>query len=122
MTNAPPPTGGKPLTVTTGPVVSTVNVRFGKIYAPVAEGSTVISVPPIPGRIVTVQTLLAASDARLSTDPWPTLISASVSVIAVVEVNVTVKVALPPINLSGEIVSGGAALRTMWTTIAQPVE
>ena len=39
-----------------------------------------------------------------------------VSVIACVEVSVTVNGALPPIDLSGVSVSGGAALRTILTT------
>ena len=115
--NPPPPTGGVPVIVATGPVVSTVNVPFGKIYEPLVEGSTVICVIPTPGRIVIVQTLLAASGVRLSIEPPVTLRSALVSVIACVEVSVTVNGALPPIDLSGVRVSGGAALRTMWTTI-----
>ena len=111
----PPVREGAPAIVATGPVVSTVNVPFGKMYAPPLAASTVISDLPGTGTIVSVHTLLAVSGVRLSTYPLVTLRSAPVRVIDFVEVNVTVKDVSPRTSLSGVRVSGGAALRTILT-------
>ena len=69
--------GGVPVIVATGPVVSTVNVPFGKIYAPVVRGFHGYLRYADPRDELSLSKLfLAASDVRLSIEPPVTLISA----------------------------------------------